>query len=426
MNRRSLLLTFLAAVALAVSACGGESTVDVASSDPALATPNPPGDVEIGAILEHLNTHVSDFGEGWQQDAFFFVEGGILGWDTGCPGLDRLGEIFSSSQTSLWTRGDARITHQTEDFNFRAYELAFNIERIPDTCPQVQLDSGTVASISVDEAMFSEAQVRVVEDDPNGVIVSIMLDSYPIAATETAAPAEFDHEVSTWVVLATRHNVVSQLIYAPDNEDGVGDLVELVNTQVANLVEATPEGRGSFSPDPPPRVAEPGTTEDVELRLDSLCRNGGRFDAVGLSWALAELAPFEWEGQESIRGDLVTDGTTFATFTSDGSGGVPALSVQVTSGGVTLGCTPWELPEPVEPSTSVGNLECGDRPIVEDRLDNDGRGPLEVVMEFHPDAVSVEPAQTLFWDAFDANGLIIATLASGDSPEANWQIWSCS
>ena len=67
----------------------------------------------------------------------------------------------------------------------------------------------------------------------------------------------------------------------------------------------------------------------------------------------------------------------------------------------------------------VGNLDCGDREIVENRLDNDGRGPLDVVIEFQPDAVSVEPAQPLFWDAFDADGQIVDTLASGDDDEMN-------
>ena len=415
----------IAALALILSACGNATTVDVSSSDPNLATPESLGELEISAVVEHANTHVGDFGDGWQRQVEFFVEGGPLPWGTECGAFNRLGDTFGSAQTSLWERGEARIAHHTDDFNFSAHQFAFDIERIPDRCPQVQVDAGIIDISSVNEAMFSDAQARLADDDPNGVIVSVMLDSYPIPVEDSETAVQFEHNVATWVVIATRHNVVSPLVYAPADDGAEGDLVELVNTQVDALVSATPDVVGSFAPPERPPTAGPGTVADVELTLDAECRNGGNVEGAGLRWAVAESAPFEWEGLERVRGDLVTDGTSFATFTSIASQDAPSLSVTVTTGPVNAFCATWERPVPLEPLMIVGNLDCGDREIVENRLDNDGRGPLDVVIEFQPDAVSVEPAQPLFWDAFDADGQIVATLASGDDDEMNWQIWSC-
>ena len=415
----------IAALVLILSACGNATTVDVSSSDPNLATPESLGELELSAVVEHVNTHVGDFGDGWQRQVEFFVEGGPLPWGTECGAFNRLGDTCGSAQTSLWERGEARSAHHTDDFNFSAYQFAFDIERIPHRCSQVQVDSGTIDVAPVNEAMFADAQARLAGDDPNGVIVSVMLDSYPIPVDDSETAVQFEHDVATWVVIATRHNVVSQLIYAPAADGAEGDLVELVNTQVDALVNAIPDGVGSFAPPERPPTAAPGTAADVELTLDAECRNGGNVEGAGLFWTVAESAPFEWEGLESVRGDLVTDGTSFARFTSIATEDARSLSVAVTTGAVDAFCATWERPVPREPLTVVGNLDCGDREIVENRLGNDGRGPLDVVIEFQPDAVSVEPAQPLFWDAFDAEGEIVATLASGDDDEMNWQIWSC-
>ena len=193
-----------------------------------------------------------------------------------------------------------------------------------------------------------------------------------------------------------------------------------------------PEGFGEGVPDDAyiidtsaPSLAVEGLVVNVELMLGGRCRNSGQVEAGGASWSLADLAPFEWEGRSSILGDLEMNGAT-ATFTSYSDDDTPqAFSVEMTTGGVTLSCRSWEQPQPVEPLTAVGPLECGDREVVEDRLSNDGQDPTELAMTYHPDVERVEPGDPLFWEAFDANGEVVVLMATGDDDVADWQIWTC-
>jgi len=413
---------------VALSACGGETSVSVAASgDPNLATPNPPEEVALNAILEHVNTQVSGLGDGWERTDEWYTEGAITDWDSGCAAFDRLGDIFNvgTPTTSVWQRGNERAINRTDKFNWAAYEFAFDVERIPDTCAQVDAGATTVQVSFVDEAMFSESLANLNADDPRGVIVAIMLDAYPLPDPETdIALPEFEPDTPTWVVIATRHNVVSQLIYAPGDGTETTGIVGLVDAQIAALVGAAPEATGSFGPPEPTPSVAPGVAENVQLVLGDECRNDGTVEAGGVSWRLAEAAPFEWAGRPTIVGNLEMDGTV-ATFTPNGEDGTPTFSVTLTTGATNADCPLWELSEPVEPSNVIGNLDCGESPMVENRMPDNNSDPLDVATAFIPSTFRVEPASPLFWDAFDSTGELLGTLAIGDSDNPDWQIWAC-
>lgn len=418
---------------VALSACGsGENPVTaVDSADPHLATPNAPEGVELTAVLEHVNTHVTDLGEGWERGSEWFTEGEMTEWDSGCAGFDRLGDIFNNGapMTSVWERGSDRAITRTGDFNWDAYEFAFDVERVPDTCARVDAGTTTVRVSAVNEAIFSDSLAGLNADDPSGVIVAIMLDAYPIhhPETDTALP-EFEPDTPTWMVIATRHNVVSQLIYAPGDGDGDGadttGIVALVDAQVIALASAAPDATGSFNPpETTPSVAS-GVAENVQLVMGDECRNDGTVEAGGVLWLLTEGAPFEWEGRQTIIGNLEMDGTV-AVFTPNGDDGTPPFTVTLTTGPVNADCPLWQRPVPVEPPAAIGNLDCGAPTIVEDRVPDDGSDPLDVAKAFMPSAVRVEPANPLFWDAFNEAGELVGTLAIGDTDNPDWQIWTC-
>ena len=86
---------------------------------------------------------------------------------------------------------------------------------------------------------------------------------------------------------------------------------------------------------------------------------------------------------------------------------------------------PDPLPVPAEPVTVIGTLDCGDNDVVEDRFANDGQEPLDVAMEYSPDAFRVESLNPLQWEAFDENGRVVALLAIGDDDVQDWQVWTC-
>ena len=109
--------------------------------------------------------------------------------------------------------------------------------------------------------------------------------------------------------------------------------------------------------------------------------------------------------------------------------GIPADAYRVEEGSV--GGDPIEpvdpdpLPVPAEPVTVIGTLDCGDNDVVEDRFANDGQEPLDVAMEYSPDAFRVESLNPLQWEAFDENGRVVALLAIGDDDVQDWQVWTC-
>ena len=192
----------------------------------------------------------------------------------------------------------------------------------------------------------------------------------------------------------------------------------------ANFGEGVPDDAYTIDTEGRSLLAR-GSEMNVELTLNPECRNGGGVEAGGAFWGLSDVAPFEWEGRSSIRGDIEMDGAT-ATFTSYGDEDTPQpFSVEMTTGAVNASCAAWERPQPVAPLTAFGPLDCGDIEVVEDRLANDGQDPAELANEYHPGVVSVETGDPLFWEAFDSNGEVVVLMATGDDDLMDWQIWTC-
>ena len=190
-----------------------------------------------------------------------------------------------------------------------------------------------------------------------------------------------------------------------------------------NFGDGVPDDAYTIDTDGPSLLAR-GTEMNVELELDSECRRGYA-EAGGASWAIIDAAPFEWVGRSSILGDLEMNGTT-ATFTSYGDDDTPeSLSVELTTGAINADCPTWEPPQPAEPWTTIGPLDCGERLVVEDRLANTGQDPTELAMSYNADVVRVEPGDPLFWEAFDANGQVVVLMATGDDDLQDWQVWTC-
>ena len=420
----------LIVVGLLLAACVGDSLVQAGSdstSDGSYSAFREPVERPLAAVLEHAFTLVSDFGSGWGKVDEWYTEGAITEWSSGCGAFDRLGDMFNfgTPQTSVWERGGERAFNRTDDFNWSAYEFAYDVERVPDSCSEVTVDSQTIGVSAVDETMFAESMSQLTEADPNAVIVAIMIDSYPVPSQETdSALPEFESDSPTWLVIATRENVVSQLVYAPGDGNDTTGIEQMVASQVSSLVEAPVEGSGNFAPPEPPPSVAPSTATGVELMLGE-CRNTGRANAGGVEWLLAGGAPFEWEDLSSVVGDLAMDGT-IATFTPTSIDVPSGVTVQLTTGPVLLQCLSWERPEPVEPLPAVGPLDCGEQLVVEDRFADDDHDPEAIALEYTADAVRVEAVQQLQWQALDADGRVVALMAIGDIDNPEWQVWTCT
>ena len=82
----------------------------------------------------------------------------------------------------------------------------------------------------------------------------------------------------------------------------------------------------------------------MEFIVDSECRNGGFLEVGEVRYGLVDAAPFEWQGIESIRGEIVGNDRA-ATFTSVESDDVPSFSVRVTTEPRPVVCVTWERSE---------------------------------------------------------------------------------
>ncbi|MEL7157745.1 MAG: hypothetical protein AAFN30_14240 [Actinomycetota bacterium] len=398
-------------------------------------------------MLEPANALITDVGAGWTEVDRWYTEGAMTHWGTGCSGFDRLGDIFNhgTPQTVVWARGDERLFQRTDDFGWDAREFADAVEQVPSTCPTVEIGATTVSVTAVDSDAVRSAADRITRDDPEGRVVAIAFDAYPHPSLETdTATPEFEPGRPTWMVVATRHNVVSQLVYSPADGTGVGDLPELVAAQVEALLATPIEASGPVEqPAPPPSVA-PGTAIDVGLFVDAFtCRNDGFVELDGIRWALAEPVPHEWRERNPIRGDLAMDGTT-ALFTAypgpppvpgeasadDGTGREPppldGFTVALTTGAVPADCSPWEVSEPAAPTSKIGRLDCDDRPVTEVVVPDVGQTPDDLAVEANPQTVRVQSDGPLQWSGLDGGGRVIVAVFLGDAENADWQIFTCA
>jgi hypothetical protein len=174
-----------------------------------------------------------------------------------------------------------------------------------------------VSTTAVDPSALGAAADRITEGDPRGRVVAIAFDAYPRPSRDTdIATPEFEPGRPTWMVVATRHNVVSQVVYSPGDGSGPERLPDLSGAQIDALLTTPVEATGPFEKTAPPPSVAPGTATNVELFVDPLtCRKNGVVEHNGISWILAEPVPYEWRGRKPIVGDLAMDGTS-AHFTA--------------------------------------------------------------------------------------------------------------
>jgi heat shock protein HslJ len=89
-----------------------------------------------------------------------------------------------------------------------------------------------------------------------------------------------------------------------------------------------------------------------------------------------------------------------------------------------------ELPvyptSPSPPPTSFGRLNCSPRPVVEERQDDTGQDPEELVRQAESSVVRVIYFHPNFWWGYDENGHVVAGAALSDYLPAFYQIWTCA
>lgn len=431
-----------------IAAADGAVPEDGAAADDDAAADGESGQQVLRAVLEPDDALLTDPGEGWTEVDRWYTEGAMTHWGTGCSGFDRLGDIFNhgTPQTVVWARGDDRLFQRTDDFGWEAGEFADVVEQVPSTCPSVEIGATTVSTTAVEPATVGSAADRITDGDPQGRVVAIAFDAYPHPSLETdIATPEFQPGRPAWMVVATRHNVVSQLVYSPGDRSGPERLPDLVTAQVDTLLEAPVEATGPFEQAGPPPSVAPGTATDVELFVDRLtCRNDGFVEHDGIRWALVEPVPYEWRGRIPILGDLAMDGTA-AVFTAHpgpppvlgevaeegtGASGEPqpleGFSVAMTTGAVPAECVTWERPEPAAPSNRIGRLDCDDRGVTEVVIPDEGQEPEDLAFEADPQTVGVQSDGPLRWSGLDGGGRVVVALFLGDADDANWQIFTCS
>ncbi len=445
MRGRTWAVTILAILGLA--ACSSDSTEVQAGTELAQEAPNGVDQPVLEAVLEPTNALMSDPGEGWDEVDRWFTEGAMTHWGSGCSAFDQLGDIFNSGTpvTVVWAKGDDHLFQRTDDFGWDANDFARTVDSVPADCPSVEIGATTVNVTAVDTATLGPAADQITQGDPTGRLVAIAFDAYPHPSLETdISTPEFEPGRSAWMVVATRHNVVSQMVYGPGGDSGAEGLAELVSAQVDALLATPIEAEGPFEPAPPPPSVEPGTITDVELFVDpQTCANDGHIEHDGIRWGLVDAVPRSWQGIVPIRGDLEVDGVDGVFSAYPGPPPVPGeepalndeevaplegFSVRVTTGPIPSECLTWEDPADDVPtdSSTIGRLDCDDRGYDELVIPDTGQTPEELAAQADPQTVSVESDGPLQWSGLNGGGRVIVALFLGDADDANWQIFTCA
>ena len=439
MGRASSAWLGLAASVLVLGACGDGSVATSAGDEV--------GEGELAAVLEPFDTVLTDPGAGWEEVGRWVTEGSMTDWTTGCPEFDRLGDIFNhgSPQTVVWQRGGDLLYQRTDDVGWEAGAFAVSVEAVPEGCPTVGTDQGPVTTSSADLGTLAPGAEEVGTDDPSTRVVGLALDAYPVPSLETDLfTPEFLVDRPTWMVVTTRHNVVSQLVYSPDPGSGSdpAGLDALVVAQLETLADAPIQARGPFARAAPPPSVERQTVTDAELFVDAFtCRNDGGVTVDGISWRLTEPIPFEWRERNPILGEMTMEGTE-ATFsahpgpppipgedTTDVDGEAPPLdgfTVRLTTGATDAGCDTWEQEPDPDPANSVGRLDCGDDGVLtEERFPDTGQRVEDLAADATPHLASVEEGDPLQWWGIDTAGEVVVGLFLGDVDEPDWQVVTC-
>ena len=86
---------------------------------------------------------------------------------------------------------------------------------------------------------------------------------------------------------------------------------------------------------------------------------------------------------------------------------------------------PTTVPFEPPPQTSVGRLDCSPGFVEEKTVADEGQDPLEIAQAANPNVVAIEPGEPLWFSGVNANGEVVVELALGDSPGADYQVWTC-
>ncbi len=98
---------------------------------------------------------------------------------------------------------------------------------------------------------------------------------------------------------------------------------------------------------------EAGVFPDVTFSLaDQECRNAGRVEVDGTSWATNDDAPRERQGRE-IPGKLEADGSEAVFVSADG------VRIAMTTGPVQASCSLWSAPNGAPPTRLTQRLGFG-------------------------------------------------------------------
>ncbi len=411
------LVVALAAVFVVVRARSDNTPTRVSSTDAVLE-----------AILEPAEAEVGRFGGQWEPVDRWITEGAGNESSTGCADADRLGAVFEAdSPLTIVSNGagDARLWQRLASLDWDALAYVDRVSRLAETCPTLTIGTTTVELSAVDPGQLGlESAVDV-------TVALVALDAFPVAERETdGLTPEFEAGRRSWLVVAARHNVVSQLVYAPASPESapgseaehLDELARLATILVDVLAAAPIESTGPFERPAGPTQVSFQALAGVELVVDrEQCRNDGGFTVDGIDWRLTGPVPFEWREVDPLLGDVTMEGT-MAVFT-----GADGRVVELTTGATNSDCPTWDEPRPVEPRTSVGRLDCGDDGLIsEARIPDLGQEPRELAEDAAPEVFEVEAGEPLMWWGLDAAGVVVVGIFLGDVEGADYQVFTCA
>lgn len=413
-HRRATPIIIIAVTAVLVAACSGSTTLMAEAADDRTEQPR------LDAVIEPATALVADFGTGWTKVDEWYTEGAATEWDSGCQSFDDLDAFFNSDTptTTIWTADHGDLVHRTASLDWAAADYVELVATAPGRCEAIL---GGQVSISDVDLIFADVTAG------DGRLAAIQLSAYPIAdpATDTVLP-EFRTDRMAWMVVASRHNVVSQLIYSPAAQDtgpdgGAAQLAELVGVMQVSLAEAPIEARGPIVKPAPAPTVEFRVVERVALRFDpDTCRNDGGFELDGIDWRLSEPVPYDWRDLGSVDGDVTMEGTS-ATFV-----GPDGTTLALSSSAVETSCHDWEREPRSKPSQAIGRLDCGPGSMTELRVPDGGQTPERLAIEAEASVVRVEAGDPLQWWGLDQAGKVVVGVLLGDAGGADYQIFTCT
>lgn len=310
--------------------CSGSATIETVG--PSAVDEQP----VLDAVIEPANAIVDDFGEDWSQADQWYTEGGITEWDSGCQAFDQLDAIFNHGlpTTTVWTSDTGDLVQRVASLDWEASSYVDLVRATPLDCPTITLGQTTVELRSVDATLLTAGdeatEVGSTQQASSHQYGAMELDAFPVADRETdTGNPELLPNRTTWMVVTARHNVVSQLIFAPTDGTGRDQLRSLVATMEAALDRAPIEAEGPIVKPPPPPTVEYQVIDREEPCGSVIVHEGaitGTIDPasrqlIGDGPASVDGTPAEVRcdceitSNNQVRGELVIDSTSLFIVT---------------------------------------------------------------------------------------------------------------